>query len=296
MFDLPMEHLRTFVTIAEQGNYTRAAEVLHRTQPALSLQIKRLEEQLDTQLLLRNGRTTTVTEAGAMLLHYAQRILDLNEEAIAKLTAIETEGTVRVGILEEVALGPLMELLTKFGRLCSKIRIELIVSTSSQLAEQIARNHICLAVANMAYARGDVVHLWDEAYVWACHPDFEVPVTGALPLIVDPLSSPCSLRDIGLRTFDTEKRPWDIVFSSLSLKALQAAVEAGLGIGLLAESALPANLRILTKADGLPALPPASIGLYRSTDSTGAAADLLASFLEEHLTEHARTRRAVLFG
>ena len=105
--DLSIDQLRSFVTIAETGNYTRAAERLFRTQPALSLQIKSLEERLGTRLFQRNGRKTTVTEAGQVLLTYARRILNLNEEALARLSIVEAEGAVRVGVLEEVTLGPL---------------------------------------------------------------------------------------------------------------------------------------------------------------------------------------------
>ena len=82
---LSTEQLRTFATIADTGSYTQAAEKLYRSQPALSVQIKRLEEQLGAQLFDRSGRTSTLTEAGRVLLTYATRILDLNEEAIGKL-------------------------------------------------------------------------------------------------------------------------------------------------------------------------------------------------------------------
>lgn len=283
MYDLSIDQLRTFATIAECGSYTRAAKILHRTQPALSLQIKRLEEQLGTQVLIRSGRQSTVTEAGAMLLHYAQRILALNEEALAKLTAVETEGTIRIGILEEVALGPLVDLLTKFGRLCSKIRLELIVSTSSELAQEIASNKMCLAVANAVYAQGDVQPLWEEPYMWVTSPDVDLHSSPSLPLVIDPLTCPCFIRDTALQKLDNEKRSWHITFSSLSLKAMQAAVRAGLGIGLMPQSALTSDMRILTPADGLPPAMNTSIALYRGTEATSDAANLLYDFLLEHL-------------
>jgi DNA-binding transcriptional LysR family regulator len=282
---LSIDQLRSFVVIAETGNYTRAAERLYRTQPALSLQIKRLEEQLGTRLLDRNGRETTVTEAGQVLLAYARRILDLNEEAFSKLSVVETEGSVRVGVLEEVALGPLVDLLTKFGRLCTRIEIELQVATSWELAERIEANDLCLAVANSTYARLPVVPLWQETYVWAANPDYNLLDENPLPLVVDPLSYPCYLRDTALATLDRERRPWVVAFSSTSLTALKAAVRAGLGIGLLAEEALTPEMVVLGPNDGLPAIAPAEIALYRGTDATSEAVNCLADFLKTHLRD-----------
>ena len=282
--DLSIDQLRSFVTIAETGSYTRAAERLYRTQPALSLQIKRLEERLGTRLFQRNGRQTIVTEAGQVLLTYARRILNLNEEALARLSIVEAEGAIRIGVLEEVTLGPLVELLTKFGRLCTKIQIELQVATSSELAERIAADKLCLAVANSHYASEAVVPLWQERHVWAASASLSMGEEDSLPLVMCPVEHPCSIRDQALEALDQRGRRWHVVFSSLSLAAEQAAVRAGLGIGMLAQSAVTPDMRLLGPEDGLPPLPSAEIALYRSTDATSEAVDCLADFLITHLS------------
>lgn len=281
--DLATDLLRSFVTISETGSYTRAAEQLHRTQPALSLQIKRLEEQLGTPLFERNGRTITVTEAGQVLLTYARRILSLNEEALAKLSVVETEGVVRIGVLEEVALGPLVELLTKFGRLCTKIRIDLEVATSWELAARIRENKLCLAVANASYTNDAVVPLWQESYVWAVNQAYSFHEAESLPLILFPEHYPCSLRAGALDGLRERGRLWHIAFSSVSLTAEQAAIRAGLGIGMIAQSAVTPDMRVLGPDEGMPALPPVDIALYRGTDATADAVDSLADFLVTNL-------------
>jgi len=283
MNDLSIDQLRSFVTIAETGSYTRAAERLYRTQPALSVQIKRLEEHLGTRLFERTGRQTILTEPGQVLLDYAQRILDLNEEAVAKLAVTETEGSVRVGVLEEVALGPLVGLLTKFGRLCTKIELELQVATSWDLADRIRENELCLAVANGTYATDPATPLWQERYVWAVNPAYDFPAAGSLPLVLDPLSCPCKMRDDALAALDGQDFRWHVVFSSVSLTALQAAVRAGLGIGILAESALTPDMRVLGPQEGFPEITPAEIALYRGSRATSEAVDCLADFLMTHL-------------
>ena len=184
--DLSIDQLRTLVTISETHSFTQAAQRLYRTQPALSLQIKRLEEHVGTSLVERNGRSIRMTEAGDVLVDYARKILNLNEEAIAKLALTETEGKVRIGVLEEVTIGPLVELLTKFSRLCSKVQVELEVNTSWQLSKKITSHELCLAVANLDYADGHGHPLWLEHYVWAHSATSDFSQEESLPIILEP--------------------------------------------------------------------------------------------------------------
>lgn len=281
---LSLDQLRSFVAIAESGSYSRAAERVFRSQPALSMQMKRLEEQVGAQLLDRNGRETRVTEAGEVLLNYARRILDLNEEAMSKLSVIETEGSVRIGVLEEVALGPLVDVLTKFGRFASRVNLEVHVNTSWELTEMIDRDDICLAVANRMYSSGPVIPLWNERYVWVMNPDYPLLDEDPLPIVMDPMSQPCPLRDAALGGLDDRRRRWNLVFGSVSVAALKAAINAGLGVGMLVESEVGPNMRVLGEADGFPEIPPAEIGLLRSPGATSEAVDCLADFLVRHLS------------
>ncbi|MFT4606100.1 MAG: DNA-binding transcriptional LysR family regulator [Rhodothermales bacterium] len=282
---LSIEQLRTFVTIAETGSYTEAAERLYRSQPALSVQIKRLEEQLGTRLFDRSGRISTLTETGKVLHGYAVRILDLNQEALDRLSLSEAKGTVRVGVLEEVAHGSLVRLLTRFGRLATGIRIELEVSTSWELAKRIKSNALCLAIANTAYSDLPATPLWEEAYVWARSEDADFTNLSPIPVIIDPSDSPCvgcqtamqKLGDAGIET--------DVVFSSSSLLATQAAIRAGLGLGMIAGSATTADMVVLGPESGLPEPVTAHIGLYRGSDARGDAVGSLHEFLINHLQQ-----------
>lgn len=281
--DLSIDLLRSFVTIAETGSYTRAAAQLYRTQPALSLQIKRLEERLGTRLFQRNGRQTTTTEAGQVLLEYARRILDLNEEALTKLSVVDAEGAVRIGVLEEVAMGPLVGLLMKFGRLCTKIRLELHVATSYELVGRIKENKLCLAVANGAFWTENKLPLWQEPYGWAANPAYTFHNRDPLPLVLYPDEYPCTIRESALESLRAQGRRWEIVFSSASDAAVLAAVRAGLGIGLLSKSTLTPDLQMLGLSDGLSSVAPAEIALYRGSKATSEAVDSLADFLISHL-------------
>lgn len=281
--DLSIDQLRSLVTIADTNSVTLAAQKLFRTQPALSLQIKRLEEQVGTPLLQRKGRNIEVTEAGQVLVEYARRILDLNEEAMAKLSLTDTEGKVRIGVLEEVAIGPLVDLLTKFGRLCAKVELELVVDTSWNLSEMIRKNDICLAVANLQFAHGNTIPLWEEQYVWVHNAEYDFTKEESIPVIMDSCGYPCEIRDQGLALLNSLDKPWHLVFSSYSLTALKAAIQAGLGIGFIAQSATTDDMCTLESSDYFSSIYPTQIGLYRSIESSTTAMDTLSEFLIDHL-------------
>ncbi|MBO6577215.1 MAG: LysR family transcriptional regulator [Rhodothermales bacterium] len=282
---LSLDQLRSFVTIAETGSYTEAAERLYRSQPALSLQIKRLEEQLSTKLFDRSGRVSRLTESGRLLHGYAVRMLELNEEALARLSLVEARGTVRVGVLEEVAHGRLVRLLTRFGRLAAEIRIELEVSTSWELARMIQANDLCLAIANTAYSEIPATPLWTEPYVWAQSVEADFLQERPVPVIIDPVDSPCAGCRAAMTQMGDNGIETDVVFSSISLLATQAAIRAGLGLGIIAESAVTDDMDVLGPETGLPQPLEARIGLYRGTEATGSAAESLHEFLVAHLQQ-----------
>ena len=286
MNDLSIDQLRSLVTIAETQSFTQAAHKLYRTQPALSLQIKRLEQHVGTALVQRNGRSISMTEAGQVLVNYARRILDLNEEALAKLSLTETEGKVRIGVLEEVAIGPLVDLLTKFGRLCTKVELELEVTTSWTISKMIQKNELGLAVANLQYAPANAIPLWQEQYNWTCSAHHDLSNEPSLPVVLEPSGYPCCIRDHAMEVLKNLNKPWHVAFSSYSLTAMIAAVKAGLGIGLIAESAYTADMHPLESSDDLPCIPPSTIGLYRSNEATSQAVETLADFLIDHLKKH----------
>jgi DNA-binding transcriptional LysR family regulator len=280
---LDLNLLRTFATVARTKNYSKAASLLYRTQPAITLQMQRLEEQVGGSLFLRNGREVTVTETGRVLLNYATRILNLEEEALIRLSASEAEGTIRIGILEEIAMGPLSEILTRFGKLCERIHLEIHVGTSAVLVEMIQKNKLCLAVADEYYNRKHSILLWQEDYAWIGSQEMESVNRDPLPLVV-PVHR-CRPRDIAYEALRKQGRNWKVVLSSTSLYALQAAVRAGLGVGVMAKSLLSGGLRSFGEGSGLPDLPGMRIALHRSTGAVSEAVDLLAAFLIENLSQ-----------
>ena len=122
---LDLDQLRTFVAIVETGSFTRAAEVVFKTQSAVSMQMRRLEERIGKPVFARDGRASRLTEEGERLLGYARRMVRLNDETVAAFDETELSGAVRLGIPDDYADRFLPEVLARFTR--SNPRVELTV-------------------------------------------------------------------------------------------------------------------------------------------------------------------------
>src|ERR1700742_4827066 len=144
-FDLDV--LRTFAAGMELGSFAKAADRLGRSTSAVSAQLKKLEEQAGTTLLRREGRGLALTAAGETMLAYARRLLDLNDEAVAAIHAVEIEGWVRLGLQEDFAETFLPAVLGRFARAHPKVRIEGRVARNIELVERVTSGRLDLALA-----------------------------------------------------------------------------------------------------------------------------------------------------
>src|SRR5438067_5200027 len=143
---LDVDQLRTFLAIVETGSFTRAAEVVHKTQSAVSMQMKRLEERLDRPIFARDGRMSKLTEDGERLLDYARRIVKLNVEALAAFSEPELCGRVRLGVPDDYADRYLPEIMARFSRGYPAVELTVICEPSVDLAKRIDANEIDLAI------------------------------------------------------------------------------------------------------------------------------------------------------
>src|SRR5712671_2431378 len=143
---LDVDQLRTFIAIAEAGSFTRAADIVHKTQSAVSMQMKRLEERLDRAIFARDGRTSKLTEDGERLLDYARRIVKLNVEALAAFDDDELTGRVRLGVPDDYADRYLPEIMARFARAYPGVELTVICEPSVDLMERIDDNQLDLAI------------------------------------------------------------------------------------------------------------------------------------------------------
>ena len=281
MRNIPTDLLRTFVTVVDLGGFTSASEALGRSQPAISLQIKRLEDLLQTQLFLRTGHTPQMSEEGKTLLEYARQILYLNDDAIIRLSKSSVSGTIKLGIPDEFSLSFLPEILGKFAQ--SHPNVALLVTCDLSVNLLAKLNSYDLVVAMHADAVPESVLLsWSEELVWVTGPSFNVHVHAPLPLIVAPEG--CVYRNRILTTLNRFGKPWRIMYTSTSYGSVQAGVLAGLGVTALAASTVPENLRVLGPSDQFPSLNPAEIGLHFGGDRRSGAVLRLADYMAARLS------------
>src|SRR5215469_1278507 len=144
---LDVDQLRTFIAIVETGSFTRAADTVHKTQSAVSMQMKRLEERLARPIFTRDGRASKLTDDGERLLDFARRIVKLNVEAVAAFSDAELSGRVRLGVPDDYADRYLPEIMARFSRVYPAVELTVVCEPTADLIERIDRNELDLAIA-----------------------------------------------------------------------------------------------------------------------------------------------------
>lgn len=274
---LDVDHLRTFIAIAETGSFTRAADLVHKTQSAVSMQMKRLEERLDKPIFERDGRASKLTEDGERLLDYARRIVKLNIEALAAFGDEDLSGRVRLGVPDDYADRYLPEIMARFSRAYPGVELSVICEPSSELAKLIERDEIDLAIVTATESNRAAETFRQERLYWVGSSRHSVHMEDQLPLA---LGRPtCCWRVAALDRLGRASRDHRILYSSQNAGALNAAVLAGLAITVLPESGLRPGMRVLTAAEGFPDLPPCRVGLIRNPHGSSALTDALAGHI-----------------
>ena len=272
---MEFELLPSFVAVAECGGFHRAAEQLNLTQSTVSQQIKRLELETKRSLFRRTTRSVVLTDDGEMLLGDARRLLQLEEAARQRLAAPRLSGTVRLGVVEEVAGGSLPSALGRFASLHPGVKLEVQIAVSAELLEELdaGRLDVVFAKRPLGTSKGRLV--WREPLVWAAADTFDLIPGAALPLALYRERSVS--REAALAALQDSELTWEIVYTSPSLTGVRAAALAGLAITPLPASAVVAGLRILDAEEGLPRLPDLEFAIYEKARSDNAAAALAAA-------------------
>ncbi|SOE91706.1 DNA-binding transcriptional regulator, LysR family [Burkholderia sp. D7] len=288
--NLDMDVLRTLVTAQELGSFNRAADRLGRSQSAISQQIRKIEAQVGEPLFQKQGRGLALTTAGELVLAYARRILDLNDEAVSAVRGFAIDGMVRVGLPADLAETWLPEVLGRFKRAHPAVRIEAVVDRNRSLLEAVDKDELDLVVALGNETRGDAEQVGVLPLAWIGPASIERLWTRGEPLPLVMYQTPCFFRQRALAALDAAGLPWRIAFTSPSLHGLWAAVEAGLGVTLRTTVGLPNCLRTVGDAMGLPAVAPPTltVSLHYGGRSLQPAAARLREVVIETLTASLR--------
>ena len=249
---LEIDLLRTFVVVSETGSLSRAAPRIGRTQAAISMQIKRLEEMIGQPLLNRGGRGVTLTREGERLLAHAREILNRHDEAVTDLIGKGLSGIIRFGCPDDYAAAFLPHLIGDFVSRHPLVMIEVVCASTPRLQERLRDHAIELALVSVLEGASAETSIRTEPLVWIAKSTATLAID-PLPLA---LSDPDGLDHIHARRgLDLQGRNYRVAYASGSLTGLLAVVRSGQALAVLARSAAPPDLQIFGREHDLPALP-----------------------------------------
>lgn len=260
---LELDVLRSFVTIAETGSFTRAAAQVHRTPSAVSMQIKRLEDMLGHSLLVREPRRAIVTPQGELLLGFARRLLALNEEAVSCMLKPAVSGRVRVGTSDDVGTRILPAVLASFARAYPAVQVDVVVGRSVEMLAQVDADELDLALITSSgnALRGEVVYT--EQLVWAESAGGQAHARRPLPLS---LAGPgCVWREAAMAALDRAGIAYRVAYVSEHCSGQQAALLSDLAVAPFPRALISKPIREVEAGADLPAL-----GRYQITLVQGA--------------------------
>jgi DNA-binding transcriptional LysR family regulator len=278
---LDLDQLQTFISIADTGSFTRAAEEVHRTQSAVSMQMRRLEERIGKPLFEKDGRTNRLTEEGDRLLSYARRLLFLNRETLAAFDDRRLEGTIRIGTPDDYADRFLPEIMARFARSNPHVELTVVCEPTPGLVEHIKRGNLDLALVTHNDARGQSEVVRREPLLWVTSANHATHEQDVLPMAFGRPN--CIWRRAACDVLDQMRRDYRILFTSFSATVITAAVLSGLAISVLPECALRPGMRVLGEADGFGILPDCRIGIMRGQTSRPEIVDAIARHISESL-------------
>ncbi len=277
---LDLRLLQAFILLVETGSVSETARRTGRTQPAVSLQMRRLEDMVSAELFTTVNRKLVLTPDGELLLGYARTIMNLQEEVKVRLTAPKLSGKVILGVPDLYATYLLPPILSSFSNAFPDVEVELRTMLSSPLVAQLKRGEIDLALVTdmRAFEEGDLVA--QEPLVWVAGEARSPHNSNPVPLAVLPPGN--VFRDIALAGLANMGRKWKIAFVSPGISGLHAAVLSGCAVSIIAKSSVVPGMRILGEAESFPPLPSVDLVLYRAGNRNNAAADVMGDLITAH--------------
>jgi DNA-binding transcriptional LysR family regulator len=279
--NLDIDQIKTFLAIADTGSFTRAADDVNKTQSAVSMQMRRLEDTLRVTLFVKDGRGMRLSRDGERLIEQARKIAHLNDAIVSGFMAPELSGTVRFGTPDDYADFFLPEVMSRFAKTHPLVTVDVVCLPSIRLQEMI--NHGELDMALVTFGRlakgGDVIRreelVWVASQRHAAHNQDVVPIAVA--------DTGCAWRKIATDALDACGKKHRIAYTSGNRMAIDAAVLEGLAVAAMAELSIRPGMRILRSADGFPPLGSFEIGLIYKAGKLSKVTEALAEHVKQSL-------------
>jgi DNA-binding transcriptional LysR family regulator len=281
--DVDIDLLRAFIAVAETGSFTAAAEVIARSQSAVSQKIIRLEEVLGMRVFERTSRALTLTPEGERLLVGARKMMVHFDNFVREIREPEGVNVLRLGISENLVPTQLPRLLSRFSKLYPDIQLELTTGLSNDLLADHEAGRLDVVIAkrkiNATAQRGRII--WREPLVWIAAKDYEIEASRPVRLVM--MRPPCAYRAIMIEAMASVRREWTSACLASNLIGVQAAVAGGLGITALGTSFLQEGMKIVEPSEKLPTLPTTEVAVIGDDVRTQHLVQPLVSLLTEGL-------------
>lgn len=282
---LDLDLLRAFVAVVESGSFTAAANVVGRSQSAVSQKVLRLEDALNLRVFERTSRSLKLTDDGERVLAAGRRLLAQYDAFMHELRAPAQPTRLRLGVSENLVQAQLPVILARFGERFPAVQLELSTGSSQELIDSYEAGLLDIVFAKRKREgsphRGRVI--WREPLVWLAAKDYRNDSTRPARLIMMP--PPCAYREVMTETLDAAHREWTVACTASNLIGVQAAVAGGLGVTVLGKSFLQNGMKILPASAQWPALPASEVAVIGEDPAKQAIMEPLVSLFIEVLTE-----------
>lgn len=279
--NLDLDTLRTLVVANDLGGYSQAAKRLGRSPSAISLQMKRLQEDVGVPLFRKSGRGLALTEAGEMTLRMGRRMLALNDDLIEAVRGSALAGPVRLGVSQDFADTVLPAVLSRFVRLYPRVVVEVRIEGNAALADAAEHGQIDVALV-VGQEHRPSAHVFGELEVgWIAGRGFAPTAGQPLPLVL--LGPQCVFRKAAISQLDAAGIPWRVAATSPSLAGLWASAVGGLGITVRSRLALPETLVWRRHLFSLPALEPFPVTILTQPHANSQSVERLRAIIGEEV-------------
>lgn len=274
---LDLDQLQSFCAIADCGSFTEAARRVHKTQSAVSMQIKRLEQRLGQELLSRDGRGVTLTPQGETLYAHARRMLRSNAEILDYFSDEDLSGSIRFGVPDDYAVRLLPVILSSFQRTHPRIVVDVACLPSLQLLEGMKVGQFDLIVFTQGTHQEYGELFRTEKMYWVASQEGAALASDPLPLACGTQS--CIWTTYAIAALNRVGRDYRVAYTSNNATAIISAVLSDLAVGFLSESAIQPGMRVIAEDVGLPRLADAQIAIMRGSHAYGGIYDALANHI-----------------
>ncbi len=280
--DINLDLLRCFAVVAETRNFTAAGARLSRSQSAVSVRIKKLEEILNGPLLIRNNHEVTLTERGHTLLPKAKRLLQDSERLLAEMRDPSVSGRLSIGILEYIAPHRMPALLSAVQRRLPEAELHFCVGLSQSLMGALEAGEITLALALHDPASETSTVVATDPLVWVEGlQQHEVAPGDTVELCL--MQAPCIYRQAALEVLSRTETKYREIMTTNNIQSVRNAVVSGMGISVLGASCLGDGLRVSHRMHDLDGLPQATLSMHGSDYRKNEVVAVMRQVLADHL-------------